>query len=299
MIELLTYGVVSGKAVDPVEKKPLYHFFPGYNIFSVGSYGCNMRCDFCQNWHISQEAPLRSSYVTSSDQLVKEAAASFRNVGIAFTYNEPAIWFEFVRDVAVKIKERGLFNIMVSNGFINPDPLGELLTFTDAFNIDLKSFSDNVHKKLTGADLKPVLETLKRIAEYGRHLEITTLVIPGKNDSEKEMEAECRWIADELGEQTPLHLSRYFPMYKRSDPSTPEMALNRLYEIASGILKYVYLGNVSRDNGQDTHCSSCGTVVTKRSGYSVRLINLGSEGRCLKCGNLIYRNFTFPQHEGH
>jgi len=291
--------VVSGKSLDPLEKKPLYHFFPGYNILSIGSYGCNMRCDFCQNWQISQEIPALSKSRTNPDHLVSEALASYRNIGIAFTYNEPVIWFEFVRDVAVKIKEKGLYNVMVSNGFINQGPLDELLTFTDAFNIDLKSFSEHTHKKLTGADLKPVLETLKHIAASGKHLEITTLVIPGKNDSEMELEAECRWIAGELGENTPLHLSRYFPMYKRNDPSTPEKTLDRLFEIASGYLRNVYLGNVSGHSGQDTCCGSCGTLVTKRTGYSIRTVNLDNEGKCLKCGNVVYTNFTFLPRVGH
>lgn len=297
-IELLTYGVISGHALDPIEKKPLYHFFPGYNILSIGSYGCNLRCDFCQNWQISQERTSLLYPNTTIEKLEAEALASGKNIGIAFTYNEPVIWFEFVRDVALKIKERGLFTVMVSNGFINSRPLDELLRCIDAFNIDLKAFNDNFYKKLTGAEIEPVKSSLKQIAKTGKHLEITTLVIPGRNDSIEEMEEQCRWISNELGDEIPLHLSRYFPVYKRSDPSTPVETLFRLQNSARKYLKHVYLGNTGNDTGHDTKCSSCGTLVTKRSGYMTQLVNLTSEGNCVNCGNLIYKWFKLPSRGG-
>lgn len=294
----MTYGVVSGHSLDPVEKKPLYHFFPGHNILSIGSYGCNMRCDFCQNWHISQKTDESFSPDTDPDKIVIEAVSSWKNTGLAFTYNEPVIWFEFMRDTAIRIKEKGLYTVMVSNGFVNRDPLNEILGFIDAFNIDLKAFNESFYKKLTGADLEPVKNSLKQIAKAGKHLEVTTLIIPGRNDSEQEMEIESKWISEELGEETPFHLSRYFPMYKRDDPPTPQTTLTRLFETASKHLKYVYLGNTSGDNGQDTVCSKCGKVVTKRSGYNTRLMNLDREGKCLTCGNPLYRYFTLPSRAG-
>ncbi len=296
-IELLTYGVLSGRTPDPVEKKPLYHFFPGYNILSVGSYGCNMRCDFCQNWNISQKSVGSMKPDTDPDLLADEAASVPYNIGIAFTYNEPVIWFEFVRDTAIKIREKGLFNVMVSNGYINRDPLIEILEVIDAFNIDLKAFNEDFYSRLAGAELEPVKESLKAISRAGRHLEITTLIIPGKNDSVKEMEAQAEWIAGELGDETPLHLSRYFPMFKRNDPSTPHETLIRLSETASKWLKYVYLGNTRGESGQDTLCSKCGTKVTSRSGYNIVLMNLSETGHCKKCGNPVYRNFTLPSRE--
>lgn len=297
-IELLTYGVISGCSSDPVEKKPLYHFFPGHNILSVGSYGCNMRCDFCQNWHISQGFPEKPVASTDSRMLASEAGASYRNIGLAFTYNEPVIWFEFVMDTALQIKEKGMFTVMVSNGFINSDPLNELLQVIDAFNIDLKAFNGSFYKKLTGAEIEPVKESLLQIAGAGRHLEITTLIIPELNDSVEEMEDECRWIAGELGNNTPLHLSRYYPVYKRNNPPTTQDVLEKLYEVAKKYLSNVYLGNVSGITGQDTYCSSCGTTVTKRSGYSIKLMNLTTEGKCQKCGNNVYRYFTLPPRAG-
>lgn len=292
-IELTTYGVISGYSVDPVEKKPLYHFFPGMNILSIGSYGCNMRCDFCQNWAISQDVPEKMSARISPERIAADAATTKNNIGLAFTYNEPVVWFEFMRDTAVIVKREGMRTVMVSNGFVNNGPLGEIIGFIDAFNIDLKAFNDNFYKKLTGADPEPVKNALKQISKAGRHLEITTLVIPGRNDSEQEMSEESKWIAGELGDNTPLHLSRYFPTYKRNDPPTPQSILDRLYDIASQNLKHVYIGNTASPKGQDTKCSNCGKVVTKRSGYIVRHTFLDERGRCLECGNPVYDNFSF------
>ena len=178
-IELMTYGILSGYSLDPVEKKPLYHFFPGYDILSVGSYGCNMRCDFCQNFNISQKVPEFSGKDTTPEKLVKSALVAERNIGIAFTYNEPIISFEFMGDVAREAKKAGLFTVMVSNGYVNSDPL-KIIQFIDAFNIDLKAFSSSYYRKLTGAAIEPVMSSLKQIAKSGKHLEITTLIIQGK-----------------------------------------------------------------------------------------------------------------------
>jgi len=297
-IELLTYGVISGHALDPVEKKPLYHFFPGHNILSIGSYGCNMKCDFCQNWQISQSHQSEFKANTSIEKLLQEAGLAEKNIGIAFTYNEPVIWFEFMRDTAIKFKEKGFFTVMVSNGFVSREPLNEITKFIDAFNIDLKAFNGAFYKKLTGADLEDVMETLRLIAEKGKHLEITTLIIPGKNDNTDEMENQAKWIADELGEDVPLHISRYFPMYKRQDPVTPQSTLDTLLEAASAYLKNVYLGNTGSPSGQDTFCKKCGITVTKRYGYSTRLLNLDSQGNCIKCGSRVYRYFTCQTSNG-
>ena len=290
-IELQTYGVVSGYSLDPVEKKPLYHFFPGHNILSVGSYGCNMKCDFCQNHHISQNIPVRVKSEISPEDLVKAARSSGRNIGLAFTYNEPVIWFEFMRDAAVATKEAGLYTVMVSNGFVNPGPLDEIISFMDGFNIDLKAFNSKFYRDLTGADIGPVKEGLKQIAGSGKHLEITTLIIPGQNDDEKEMAKETEWIAGELGNNVPLHLSRYFPTYKRKDPATEQSTIERLAQIASQNLDNVYIGNTLSRERQDTLCPECGVTVTERSGYRTKLLNLDGQGRCTECGNMIYRHF--------
>lgn len=291
-IELITYGIISGYSLDPVEKKPLYHFFPGHNILSIGSFGCNMRCDFCQNWHISQKVPESLVPEITINKIIRDALSSDKNIGIAFTYNEPIISFEFMRDVAVIAKKEGLYTVMVSNGYVNNEPLNEIIEFIDAFNIDLKAFNNEFYRKLTGAELEPVKDSLKQIAGSGKHLEVTTLVIPGQNDSEKEMEMQSEWIAGELGKDIPLHLSRYFPTYKRDNPPTGEGLLNRLFEIASGNLDHVYMGNSNSNNGQNTRCPGCGSEVTIRSGYKTRLINLDEEGKCTTCSTKVYENFT-------
>jgi pyruvate formate lyase activating enzyme len=292
-IELLTYGVISGYSLDPVEKKPLYHFYPGKNILSIGSFGCNMRCDFCQNFHISQNIPESLVPEVTISKIVKDALSSKNNIGIAFTYNEPVIWFEFMRDVAEIAKKEGLLTVMVSNGFVNGEPLGEILNFIDAFNIDLKAFNNSFYRKLTGAEIEPVKNSLKQIAKSGKHLEITTLIIPGQNDNEEEMVLQTEWIAGELGKNVPFHISRYFPMYKRDDPSTPEISLKKLSDIASKNLNFVYTGNSQTNEKQNTICPECGITVTIRSGYKIRMVNLDKEGRCTGCGNLVYKYFTF------
>jgi pyruvate formate lyase activating enzyme len=291
-IELLTYGVISGYSLDPVEKKPLYHFFPGHNILSVGSYGCNMRCDFCQNFNISQKIPESITPEMTPARIAKEALSADKNIGVAFTYNEPVIWYEFMRDTALAVKYDGLFTVMVSNGYVNSELLNEIVKFIDAFNIDLKAFNNTFYKRLTGAEIEPVKNSLKQIAKSGNHLEITTLIIPGQNDSEKEMALQSEWIAGELGKDVPLHLSRYFPRYKRDDPATPEETLAKLFETASEKLNNVYMGNTRSDMGQNTFCPACGNTVTIRSGYNTRLINLDAEGKCTGCGKVVYRYLT-------
>ncbi len=293
-IELQTYGVLSGYSLDPVEKKPLYHFFPGYNILSAGSFGCNMRCDFCQNYHISQNIPKSMIRNISPEKLAEDATSSERNIGLAFTYNEPVIWFEFMRDAAIEVKKAGMYTVMVSNGFVNPEPLEEIISFIDAFNIDLKAFNNDFYRTLTGSDIEPVKEGLKQISRSGKHLEITTLIIPGHNDNEREMSMEAEWISGELGKNVPLHLSRYFPMYKREEHPTSEDTIERLAGIASGSLDHVYTGNSQTGSRQNTSCPVCGKTVTVRSGYRTQLLNLDDNGTCTGCGNIVYKYFKPP-----
>jgi len=228
------------------------------------------------------------------EKIIRDSLSAKNNIGVAFTYNEPVIWFEFMRDVAISAKENDLHTALVSNGYVNREPLEEIIRFTDAFNIDLKAFSNRFYKKLTGADIEPVKNSLKQIAKSGKHLEITSLIIPGMNDNDEEMHSMSEWIAEELGENVPLHLSRYYPMYKRDDPSTPAETLTRLHSIASEKLKYVYLGNINANVGQNSICPVCGTVVTKRTGYRIALTNLNTKGECTECGTKIYKYFTMP-----
>lgn len=282
---LATAGIISGFAIDPIEKKPLYHFFPGSSILSVGSYGCNLKCDFCQNYHISQNIPVRESGRLNAGEVVSQAAATRGNIGIAYTYNEPVIWYEYVLECAGLASRKGLRNVLVTNGYLNPEPLKELIGVIDAFNIDLKAFNNEFYRRFTGATLKPVLESISNVASSGRHLEITTLILPGLNDTDDEMRREAEWIAENAGRSVPLHLSRYFPMYRRATPATPPETIMKLREVAEEFLDYVYTGNMTgNDGGSDTTCPSCHSTVIIRSGYSTRITGLTDDGKCLKCG---------------
>lgn len=285
-----TYGIISGYALDPIEKKPLYHFFPGTSILSVGSYGCNLKCDFCQNYHISQCAVPDAYRKLAPQELVRKARGAAGNTGLAFTYNEPVIWYEYVTDCARLAAAEGLRNVMVTNGYINREPLAELTRVIDAFNIDLKAFSNDFYRRYTGATLQPVLEAIRIVASSGRHLEITTLILPGVNDSAEEMRKESQWIAENAGRRVPLHLSRYFPMHKRNDPPTPVETILMLKEVAGEYLDFVYTGNMpGHDAGSDTLCPYCQATAVRRSGYFTMITGLTDEGRCSRCNGEIMK----------
>ena len=228
-IKSRNYEIVSGLAMDPIEKKPLYHFHPGSKILSIGSLGCNLKCNFCQNWKISQ--------VSSPDEfdneliqvsvLIDKITKTPDNIGVAFTYNEPTVWFEYMYDIASEAHKNGAITVMVTNGYINPQPLAQLLEVIDAFNVDLKAFDDVFYREISGGSLQPVLDSLKQINQSKKHLEITNLVISGKNDQTYKFTEMVQWIAGELGETTVLHLSRYFPRYKQNAEQTPLSTLEK------------------------------------------------------------------------
>ncbi len=240
------YGKLSSIQLDPIEKKPLYHFFPGKKILSIGSVGCNLKCSFCQNCEISQSGISDFPHIKTykPEEVVKMALSEKQNIGLAYTYNEPSVFYEFMLDTSKLIRAAGLKNVVVTNGFINSDPLVELLEYADAFNVDLKAFDSDFYKKQTKSDLEPVLEALKLINNSKKHLEITCLVVPGLNDDENKFRQMMLWISKELGNSTVLHLSRYFPRYKLSIESTPVETLLSLAKIAHEYLSFVYLGNV-------------------------------------------------------
>lgn len=287
------YNNVSALAIDPIEKKPLYHFYPGKNILSAGSFGCNMTCLFCQNHDISQPSGLiidkRSRMITAVD-IIKKASGIMNNIGIAFTYNEPVVWHEFMSDIAEEAKKVNMKTVMVSNGYINSGPLDDLLPLIDAFNIDLKAFNNDFYRKYTGSTLKPVLNSIRQIKESGKHLEITFLIIPGHNDDSKEFERCISWMADTLGKETILHLSRYFPSYSFTAPVTPFSTMENFYRIASDKLDFVYPGNINMPGIMNTVCPGCGNIITERSGYQVNHLNT-VDGKCSECGKQIYDNF--------
>ena len=235
------YGKTTGIALDPIEKKPLYHYHPGEKILSLGTKGCNFHCDFCQNWHISQDLDAPTQDITSKD--IIERAKEYKSFGIAYTYNEPFIWYEFVLDTAKCASAAGLENVLVTNGYVNMEPLEEMLPLIGAMNIDLKSFNEDFYVKICHGRLKPVLEVIKRAAR-SCHIELTNLIIPTLNDSEDDIRKMVGWIYENLGPDVPLHFSRYFPCYKMSLPPTPVGTLKTAEKIAKEKLKFVYLGNV-------------------------------------------------------
>lgn len=284
-----TYCKVSALHFDPIEKKPLYHFHPGTNILSVGSLGCNLACTFCQNCEISQADV--SGCIGLKDyppeEIVSIAQEKPDNIGIAFTYNEPIIFYEYMIDIAKLAKEKGLKTVLVSNGFINRDPLLNLLPYIDAFNIDLKAFREEFYRKLAGAKLAPVLASLKSIHQAGKHLEITNLIIPTLNDERSVFKEMIDWIYTELGENTVLHLSRYFPYHKLRLESTPVDTLLEFYSLARHKLHNVYLGNIAMRTGSQTRCEVCDELLINRQGYQTTLMGVTKDGRCIKCGQVI------------
>lgn len=282
------YGMLVARHMDPIEKKPLYHFYPGSRIMSIGTPGCNLRCFFCQNCGISQVGSESFSHVNIvyPDEIVGAAIKEKNNIGIAYTYNEPTVYFEYMVDTAKLARQKNLINVMVSNGFITPAPLDDLIEVIDAFNIDLKAFTDEFYKKYTRSRLDPVKESLLQIHKSGRHLEITFLVIPGLNDDEYDFRNMIEWLADNFGRSQVLHLSRYFPNYQSEISPTPVSTLQKFREIAVSRLSYVFLGNTSVSEGQDSYCYNCGKMVIERDFFSVNTY-LDKNGNCLNCNSKI------------
>ena len=290
--ELVTenYGKLSAIHTDPVEKKPLYHFYPGSKILSVGSVGCNMQCNFCQNCEISQTgvSEFGNLYDYSPDKLLDEAFKITDSIGIAYTYNEPTVFYEFMLESACISHQAGLKNVMVTNGFIEENPLHELLPFVDAFNVDLKAFSNEFYKKYTHSQVAPVLNALKIICKENRHLEITFLIIPGLNDDAKLFREMISWIVNELGDSTILHLSKYFPRYKSTEPPTSTETLKEFYEIGRESIHYVYVGNVNGpEDWQNTFCKNCHSMVIERTGYFTSAKGIDRNGNCKNCGTSV------------
>ena len=284
------YGLLASVSFDPIEKKPLYHFFPGREILSIGTVGCNLSCNFCQNCEISQVGVHEAHFLKEYPiyKLIDVAKNRASNIGIAYTYNEPTVFYEYMLDVAKEIKKLDMYNVIVSNGYINPEPLDELLNYIDACNIDLKAFTEEFYKKETRSGLQPVLNTLKHIKRRNRHLEVTNLVIPDKNDDKKVFSEMIKWISSELGKDTILHLSKYFPRYKATEPPTSDKVLGNFYSMAKEVLDYVYVGNTYIDEGHDTICPKCSYTLVKRSGYSTKVTGVDKSGNCSNCGKNIF-----------
>jgi pyruvate formate lyase activating enzyme len=290
---LTTYGRSSGFCIDPVEKKPLYHFLPGTPVLSFGTAGCNLACKFCQNWDISRARDFDRLQESAAPAAIARSAAATESRSVAFTYNDPIIFLEYAIDTALACHASGIRTIAVSNGYVCPEPRAEFFGHMDAVNIDLKAFDDAFYRKLCGARLAPVLETLEYLVhETAVWVEITNLVIPGENDTDDEFDRMTRWIVAQLGADVPLHFSAFFPAWKMLDhPPTPVAALRRAREIArANGLHYVYTGNVSDPEGGATYCPACGEVVIGRQGYRLGdwRLRAGSEGAsCAACGAAV------------
>ena len=286
-VVLLSYGRSSGFCVDPIEKKPLNHFLPGTPIFSFGTAGCNLACKFCQNWDISKSREQDALLDQASPALIAQAAKQLGCRSVAYTYNDPVIFHEYAIDVAEECRRHGIKSVAVSAGYMCAEPRAEFYRHMDAANIDLKAFTDDFYHKICGGHLGAVLETL----EYIHHetpvwLEITTLLIPGENDSEAELDALSAWVADKLGPEVPLHFSAFHPDWKMQDkPRTPPATLLRARDIAmQNGLRYVYVGNVHNKAGASTYCHQCGQLLIGRDWYQLSEWNLTSEGACNRCG---------------
>jgi len=287
---LTTYGRSSGFCVDPIEKKPLNQFYPGSSALSFGTAGCNLACKFCQNWDISKSREMDTLMDQATPQMIADSALRLGCRSVAFTYNDPVIFAEYALDVADACHAKGVKTVAVTAGYIYPAPRREFYSRMDAANVDLKAFTDDFYFKLTGAHLQPVLDTLVYLAkETGVWTEITTLLIPGKNDSDEEIEAECKWVAQNLGRDVPLHFTAFHPDWKMRDvPATPPATLKRARETALRAgLRYVYTGNVHDEEGGTTSCPACGEAVIVRDWYDIRAYHLTDEGACRFCGHQL------------
>jgi pyruvate formate lyase activating enzyme len=280
----LVYGNPCAIHLDPIEKKPFFHVLPTTTSFSLATAGCNLQCKFCQNWEISQASPEDLYNHDVPPELIVKKAREMGARSVAYTYVEPTIFYEYMVDIGELVKKAGLLNVCHSNGFINPEPLRNLCKTMDAANIDLKGYSEDFYREVCSGELQPVLEALKIYRREKVHLEITNLMIPTKNDDMSVLREMCQWIKRELGSETPIHFSRFYPLYKlKSLPPTPVSTLEKARSVAmSAGLEYVYIGNVPGHEGENTFCPKCRKMVIKRTGYMVGEIHL-RDGKCKFC----------------
>ncbi|MBN1883951.1 MAG: AmmeMemoRadiSam system radical SAM enzyme [Candidatus Krumholzibacteriota bacterium] len=276
-----SWGRTVTAAIDPIEKKPLYHFLPGSRILSIGPNGCTLACRNCQNWSISQEKS-PTSLIEPADLV--ELAGRDGSVGVAFTYTEPLLWFEYLLDAAPLLRDAGLKTVLVTNGYLEEEPARELAPLVDAFNIDLKSMDDGFYGEMCGGAVEPVKRFIE-IAAAVSHVEVTNLLVPGLNDGDGQIEALAAWVAG-VSREIPVHFSRFFPVYRMTDrPPTPPKRLEAAYAIAKRHLDHVYIGNIHVEGAGDTYCPSCGAVVVERRGYATGPVPPG--GLCPSCGAAI------------
>ena len=307
------YGQVATANTDPIEKKPLYHFYPGSSSLSLATVGCNFRCTFCQNWNLSQASKGRDRRIEgqyADPETIAEAATKQRCRSVSYTYSEPTVFYEWAYDTAKAATERGVLNTFVTNGYIAPQPLRDIQPYLHAANVDLKAFDDESYKKIMGApSVQPVLDTLKLMKELGIWVEVTTLIVPTRNDSDDVLHSVAGFISEELGPETPWHISRFHPDYKDTDlPPTSVEALRRAYDIGRGAgLRYIYVGNVSTSmlgiDAGSTRCHACDTLLIERLGFQILRDVVSPDGTCPKCGTPVAgvgmgQNPTLPRAVG-
>lgn len=301
-IVMTSYGRSSGFCVDPIEKKPLNHFYPGSSVLSFGTAGCNLACKFCQNWDISKSRQMDALMDQASPAAIAEQAQALGCRSVAYTYNDPVIFHEYAIDVASACREKDIKSVAVTAGYISDPARKEFFGAMDAANVDLKAFSEDFYYKLTGAHLKPVLDTLCFLKhDTNVWIEITTLLIPGQNDSDEELQAMTKWVAEELGSDVPIHFTAFHPDYKMRDlERTPAATLERARRIAQDNgLFYVYTGNVHDRVGGSTYCHQCGEMLIERDWYQLGRCDLDSAGGCGHCGAVLHGHFDGePQHWG-
>jgi len=285
----LVYGKPVSIHVDPIEKKPLYHFLPSSTAYSLATAGCNLECKYCQNWDIAQRFPEDLESTPMTPEEVVNAAIKSKSEVIAFTYNEPTVWYEYMFDIAKLAKEKSLKTVAISSGFINQKPLKQLLPYMDAYKVDLKSFNEETYTQLLGGRLQPVLDTIKTVYESGTWLEIVYLVVPGYTDNIDEIEKMCTWIKENTNENVPVHFSRFWPKYKLLNlPPTPEKTLVKARQTCMDAgMKYVYTGNIDNDEGNTTYCPENQKPLLIRHGFSIELNLIDSEGKAPNCSVTI------------
>ncbi|HFD12834.1 MAG TPA: AmmeMemoRadiSam system radical SAM enzyme [Crenotrichaceae bacterium] len=286
-IVMTSYGRSSGFAIDPIEKKPLNHFLPGTPVFSFGTAGCNLACKFCQNWDISKSQEMDRLMDKADPEVIARTAEKLGCASVAYTYNDPVIFHEYAIDTAIACRQLGIKSVAVTAGYICPEPRVEFFQHMDAANVDLKAFTDRFYQKITGSHLQPILETL----EYIKHetqvwLETTTLLIPGENDSEQEINAMTEWVVEQLGPDVPMHFTAFHPDWKMRDkPSTPKETLIRARQIAiNNGVRYAYVGNIHDKQNESTYCHQCGQLLIGRDWYVLSDWNLTEDGHCAECG---------------
>lgn len=279
------YGETVSLSMDPIEKKPLYHFKPGTQILSIAPNGCNLRCPFCQNFQISQNN-VETTFI--SVDKISSFAKDSESIGIAYTYSEPIIWYEYVLDTSKKIKQYNKDNILISNGMINPEPLEKLIKYIDAANIDLKSFSEKKYKEILKGNLRTVLNTIETLYRNNIHIEITTLIVTDFNDSNEEIESIIKFISS-LDKNIPFHLSKYYPHYKYNSPPTDENKLLNFYNFAKKHLNFVFIGNTSLKNTNNSYCPDCGNLWIKREFYNISIKGI-INNKCSEC----HKEIKFP-----